>query len=59
MRYPGLEIFVDCEMPAYQDPFFPKGNPEPLEDDWAKYLCEESMEELMKEDTEEEKAVEN
>ena len=46
-------------MPAYQDPFFPKADPEPVEDDWAKYLCKESMEELMKEDAEEEKAAES
>ena len=46
-------------MLAYQDLFFPETKSKDPEEDWAKYLCEESIEELMREDVKKEEIAKN
>ena len=53
-RLPGLEIFFDCKMPDYQDPYYPEEAVKKLEEDWAVYLDANAMEGMLKEAAEEE-----
>ena len=47
-RLPGHEIFFDCKMPDYQDPYYPEESVKKLEEDWAVYLDANAMEGMLK-----------